>query len=146
MVKENSMTEAFEISLSAHRGQRDKGGEAYVAHPVRVMKQVENHKTKIVALLHDVIEDSQYQAKDLHCDFSDDVVSAVECLTKNSDQSYPEYIEKISENEIARKVKIADLRDNLDLERLEELNEDDFQRIQKYHKSLQTLKKQMNIR
>lgn len=137
---EYSMNRALEIALYAHEDQRDKAGKTYIIHPVRVMKNVQTDREKIVALLHDVVEDSDVSFEELEKDFSEEIIEAVKCLTKREDQSYDHYIENIRENPIAREVKKADLRDNLDIERLNKLTEDDFKRLKKYHKSLEKLK------
>jgi (p)ppGpp synthase/HD superfamily hydrolase len=136
----NSTEKALELALEAHIGQRDKAGKAYISHPIRVMKNVDTKQEKITALLHDVIEDSYLEFEELEKYFSDEVVRAVACLTKKENESYEQFIERAKENPIARKVKIEDIRDNLDLERLDELEHEDLVRIQKYHKSLQKLK------
>jgi GTP pyrophosphokinase len=130
---------AMQVALNAHKSQTDKAGEAYIKHPIRVMRDVENEEEKVVALLHDVVEDSTVSFEDLERRFSDRIVDAVRAMTKKDDESYSEFIERAKENEISREVKKADIRDNLDLSRLDEVTEEDLQRAKNYHKSLEEL-------
>lgn len=130
---------AMQVALNAHNSQTDKAGEAYIKHPIRVMQDVETEDEKVVALLHDVVEDSVMSFEDLERRFSDEIVDAVKAMTKKDDESYSEFIERAKENEIAREVKKADIRDNLDLSRLDEVTEEDLERVKKYHRSLNEL-------
>ena len=135
----DSIETAVQMALNAHEGQTDKSGETYILHPLRLMHNVETEEEKIVALLHDVVEDSDKTFEDLEDDFSDEIISAVKCMTKQEGESYSEFIQRAKQNEIAREVKKADIRDNLDVERLDELEDSDLQRIKKYHRSLKEL-------
>lgn len=131
---------AMQVALNAHNSQTDKAGEAYIKHPIRVMQDVETEEEKVVALLHDVVEDSTVSFEDLERRFSDEIVDAVRGMTKKDDESYSEFIERAKENEIAREVKKADIRDNLDASRLGRLDEEDIKRMEKYSRSLEVLK------
>lgn len=102
--------------------------------------QMDSEEEIIVALLHDVIEDSNYELNDLIAmGFSQRVVEAVACLTHNQYLSYDDYIKKISYNELAKKVKIADLKHNSNLSRLDEITDDDIRCLNKYKKALEIL-------
>ena len=131
----------IEIAVEAHKGQVDKGGSPYILHPLRVMMSVNGESEKIVAVLHDVVEDSNWTFEALLAEgFSIEVIEALKSVTKESeDEDYDLFIQRAMRNHIGRKVKIADLRDNLDVTRITELGEKDLQRINKYKKSLKIL-------
>ena len=131
---------AIELAKQHHEGQTDKAGKPYIDHPLRVMNQVESEEEKIVAVLHDIVEDTDISLDDLRNEgFSEKVVSAVECLTKQDGENYDSYIERISFNPLAVKIKLADLEDNRDLTRLPEVTDKDLERIEKYDKALEKL-------
>jgi len=132
---------AIEIAVEAHKGQLDKGGSPYILHPLRVMMSVNGESEKIVAVLHDVVEDSDWTFEALLTDgFSNEVIEALKSVTKKSDnEDYDSFIQRAIRNPIGHKVKIADLRDNLDVNRIAELGEKDLQRINKYKKALKIL-------
>ena len=131
---------AIELAKQHHEGQTDKAGKPYIEHPLRVMSQVESEEEKIVAVLHDIVEDTDISLDDLRSEgFSEEVVSAVECLTKQDGENYDSYIERISFNPLAVKIKLADLEDNSDLTRLPEVTDKDLERIEKYDKALEKL-------
>ena len=132
---------AIEIAVEAHKGQLDKGGNPYILHPLRVMMFVDFELEKIVAVLHDVVEDSNWTFEALLAEgFSNEVIEALKSVTKKSDnEDYDSFIQRAIRNPIGRKVKIADLRDNLDVTRIPELGEKDLQRINKYKKALKIL-------
>ena len=129
---------AIEIAVEAHKGQVDKGGQPYILHPLRVMMSVDLELEKIVALLHDVVEDSNWTFEALLAEgFSIEVIEALKSVTKSSDnEDYDSFIQRAIGNPIGRKVKIADIRDNLDVTRIPELGEKNLQRISKYTKAL----------
>ena len=131
---------AIELAKQHHEGQTDKAGKPYIEHPLRVMNQVESEEEKIVAVLHDIVEDTDISLNDLRNEgFSEEVVSAVECLTKQDGENYDSYIERISFNPLAVKIKLADLEDNRDLTRLPEVTDKDLERVEKYDKALEKL-------
>jgi (p)ppGpp synthase/HD superfamily hydrolase len=108
-----TIEKALQIAARAHEGQQEKDGQAYIMHPLRVMSAVEGEEAKIVAVLHDVIEDSPITAEDLRREgFGEAIVAAVEQLTHRKDDSYAEYVIRCKGNDIARRVKLADLEDN----------------------------------
>ena len=128
------------IANKAHAGQVDKAGEDYFNHPKRVADNFYEDDKVIVALLHDVIEDTDITLENLKKEgFSDEVLAALDAITKREGESYDQFIERVKENHIALKVKMADLRDNMDILRLPELTDKDLQRIAKYHKAYKYL-------
>lgn len=128
---------AFQIAYNAHKGQFDKGGNPYILHPIMVALNVESDDEKIVALLHDVVEDTGTTLDDLwEAGFSDRIIEAVDVLTKKDSENYEDYLCRVKENELAKNVKIADLRHNSDVSRLKTVNEKDVARITKYLKAL----------
>lgn len=131
---------AMDICYSAHKNQLDKGGMPYVFHPYRIAEQMQTEDEVTVALLHDVVEDSNITIEDLRSKkFPLDVILAVSVLTREQGAPYFEYIAKLNKNELARKVKIADLKDNMDLSRLDKPTENDKKRVEKYRRALQLL-------
>ena len=128
---------ALAIAKKAHAGQVDKAGVDYIQHPLYVASQVETEQEKAVALLHDVIEDSNITAVDLLASgLPNEVVTAVQILTKKKGQSYQEYLEKVKINDLARVVKLADLKHNSDLSRLKSVSDTDRERVEKYKKAI----------
>ena len=132
---------AIEIAVEAHKGQTDKGGSPYILHPLRVMMSVDGESEKIVAVLHDVVEDSDWTVDALLAEgFSVEVIEALKTVTKESeDEDYDLFIQRAMQNPIGRKVKIADLRDNLDVTRISEITDTDVKRINKYKRALKFL-------
>jgi (p)ppGpp synthase/HD superfamily hydrolase len=129
------------IAIDAHDGQLDKGGKPYIEHVIRVMADQWSEDGKIVAMLHDVLEDSNIcTLEDLtNLGFSNEVVFAVDCLTKKENENYETYIKKIKFNPLAACVKIADLRDNMNLSRLKEITDKDIARCKKYQEAIEDL-------
>lgn len=134
---------AIAIAARAHASQTDKGGNAYILHPMRLMMRLRTDDQELmqIAILHDVIEDSDYTLDDfLNLDFSKRVVNALALLTHSKGDSYQEYIKKIGTNADATRVKLEDLKDNSDLSRLKGVTQKDFDRVIKYQKSYTYLK------
>ena len=133
---------ALLIMLKAHKGQRDKGGKSYFTHPLRVSRNTKDKRAKIVALLHDVMEDSdKYSWADL--DFLDqEQIAALKVLTHQKDLPYFEYINVVKENPLARQVKLSDLADNMNLKRLKTITDKDLERVEKYKEAQAILKAQ----
>ena len=128
------------IARKAHAGQVDKAGEEYFNHPKRVADNFYEDDKVIVALLHDVIEDTDITLEHLKEEgFSDAVLAALDAITKREGESYDQFIERVKDNPIALKVKMADLRDNMNILRLPVLTDKDLQRIAKYHKAYKYL-------
>jgi (p)ppGpp synthase/HD superfamily hydrolase len=135
---------AIAIALKAHQGQKDKAGAPYLLHVLRVMMSMEKMDEKIVALLHDVVEDSETTIEDFtKAGFPLKILKAVELLTKTDNQPYEDYIQRMKKNPIAKAVKMADLKDNLNTNRLKKLSDSDKLRIKKYKQALKTLNSQL---
>ena len=131
---------AMKLCFDAHKDQKDKSGLPYVFHPFHVAEQMPDEKTTIVALLHDVIEDTSYTLQDLReIGFDQDVLDALALMTHDKSVPYMDYVAKIKENTIARTVKLADLRHNSDLTRLDEIDETALKRAEKYKAAIQLL-------
>ena len=136
---------ALQIAKSAHSGQLDKGGNPYFLHPLAVSEKVEAENEKIVALLHDVIEDTDITLDYLREQgFSEEILAGVDRLTKREGVSYEEYIEAVRKNPLALKVKIADMLHNSDLSRIPNPTEKDRKRIEKYKEKIALLKNYIN--
>lgn len=133
---------AISIAGEVHAGQIDKAGRPYILHPLRLMLKFTAEEEMITAVLHDVIEDSLWTIDDLlNSGFSQQVVNAVACLTKRENELYEAFIERVSTNELAVKVKIEDIKDNLDLSRLDSIMPKDLDRVVRYHEALKKLEK-----
>jgi (p)ppGpp synthase/HD superfamily hydrolase len=108
-----TIEKALQIAAKAHEGQKDKEGLPYILHPVRVMMAVEGEEARIVAVLHDVVEDTSVTIDDLRREgFSDGVLAAVLCVTHTKSEPYADYVIRCKANAVARRVKLADLEDN----------------------------------
>ena len=140
MPESKALTVAEYVAETAHFGQVDKAGVDYIEHPRAVASMVSGVNEKICALLHDVMEDTEFPESALRILFGDEIVDTLLLLTHRDGESYEEYIEKISESELATKVKIADLTHNSDLTRLKTVTEKDIQRYNMYQKSIEFLK------
>ena len=124
---------ALKLCFEAHKDQKDKSGLPYVFHPFHLAEQMEDEDTTIVALLHDVIEDTEYTIEDLQkAGFTQNVISAIALMTHDPQMPYMEYVRAIKSNPIARAVKLADLRHNSDMTRLDIITQRDEERAQKY--------------
>ena len=137
----STIERAIEIALLAHKGQKDKSGVEYILHPLRVMERGKTEIEKICGVLHDVIEDSDWTIEDLKNEgFSEGVISVIKCLTKETENDdYDEFIERVANNPIAVQVKLNDLLDNMDITRLNKLNEKDLHRLSKYLRAYKRL-------
>ena len=137
----NQLRKALELAYEKHKNQVDKAGKPYFLHPVMLALRLEGKK-KIVAILHDIIEDTDITEKDLlDIGFDDDIVEAVVLLTRDKNITYYDYIKKIkySNNTLAYWVKMADLEDNMDLSRFENVTDKDKERVKRYQKAVDIL-------
>lgn len=137
---------AIAIATEVHKGQTDKAGDPYILHPIRVMMRMETIDEMVTAILHDVIEDSQdddkWSIERLKKEgFSQDILDALVNLTRGENETYEAFIERAEKLPLSRKVKIADLEDNMNMMRIKNLTEKDSDRLMKYHKSWLKLKK-----
>ena len=134
------LIKAFLLCMVKHWKQKDKAGKRYVWHPIHVMMNVKGYNEKIVALLHDIIEDTDVTIPDLkNLKFSKEVVEAVDVISKKKEQEYFSYLKSIKDNSIAKKVKIEDLKHNSDLKRLRSISQKDIERAIKYKKAIDYL-------
>ena len=135
------LEKAISIAVEAHRGQKDKFDRPYILHPLSVMGRVDTEPEKIVAVLHDVVEDTKVTFEDLKREgFPDDLLNALDCVTKREGEAYEDFVKRSDSNPIARRVKIADLEDNMDVRRIRLVTEKDVERINKYLKAWRKLK------
>jgi (p)ppGpp synthase/HD superfamily hydrolase len=128
-----TLEDAIALAADAHRGQRDKSGQPYILHPIRVMLQCRTEEQRIAAVLHDVVEDTGRSFDDLRdLGYPEDILRALDCLTKRDGEPYEAFVERAASDPIARVVKIADIEDNMDLRRLPGILEKDVERIGRY--------------
>ena len=137
----STLQRANEIATEAHKGQFDKSGKDYIEHPLRVMEMGKTEEEKIVGVLHDLVEDTDWTFEALAEEgFSKEVVDALRCVTKISEnENYDDFIERIKNNPLAVAVKINDLSDNMDIRRLPYLSDKDVKRLKKYLKAYKKL-------
>lgn len=139
----NTLEKSLQIAIQAYTGQKDKAGKTYILHPLRIMAKMSTENEMAVALLHDVIEDSDISAHDLLNEgIPQNIVEAVVLLTRNSDENYSDFILKLANNPLAAKIKKADIEDNINILRLNKLGSSDFDRIRKYHEAWKILDSQ----
>lgn len=132
---------AMEVCKKAHAGQVDKAGVDYYLHPFAVADMCKTEEEKIVALLHDVVEDTDVTLKDLAgLGFSTTILDAIGSLTHASDEDYFDYIARVKKNKLATTVKINDLTHNSDLSRLINITPKDMARVEKYSRCLAILR------
>jgi len=130
------------ICVEAHKGQKDRSGGNYYYHPIRVAEKCQSINAKVVALLHDIIEDTEVTVEALQNEgFSQDIIDGVLSVTKREGESYEDFVRRASENPLGREVKKADLEDNMDIRRLNEISDEDVVRLRKYHRAWQYLDK-----
>ena len=137
----STLERAIEIATEAHRGQFDKAGNDYIQHPLRVMAAGKTTDEKIVGVLHDVVEDTDWTFERLAAEgFSNEVVEALRCVTKLSEsEPYDKFIARVKTNKLAVAVKLNDLTDNMDIRRLPYLSDKDVKRLKKYLKAYKQL-------
>jgi (p)ppGpp synthase/HD superfamily hydrolase len=132
---DNAFELAYKIALDAHEGQVDKSGEPYICHPYRVMNNFVEEDKKIVSILHDTVEDTNVTLDFLKENgFSDEIIDAIDAISKRKNENRKSYIQRVSENKIATSVKLFDLMDNMNVSRIKRKLEDkDIERLKKYH-------------
>ncbi len=136
----STLEKALIIAAEAHSGQTRKNGSPYILHPLAIMARVESVEAKMVAVLHDVVEDTEVSQEDLAGEgFSEEVLEAVFLMTHTPELSYEDYIERLKGNDLAREVKLADMRNNINLLEIPELKDKDLERSRKYHKFIRYL-------
>ena len=135
-----TVEDAVSIAARAHTGQKDKAGAPYLLHPLRMMLRMETEAAMMAAVLHDVVEDTEWTLERLReAGFSEEVLEAVDCLTHREGESYEEFVERVRTNPIARQVKLADLEDNMNVRRINQLGPKELERMEKYHRAWRVL-------
>jgi hypothetical protein len=129
----SDLEKALSIAVAAHRGQKDRNGEPYILHPIRVMCRVTSPAARIVAILHDVVEDTDWTFERLAAEgFGPDILLALDCVTKRYGEAYDDFVRRSASDPVAREVKLADLEDNMDLRRLDAVDSTDASRLDRY--------------
>ena len=123
------------LAAYAHEGQLDKAGQPYLSHPVAVAKKVHTPEEKITALLHDVLEDTFVTPDTIENLFGAEILAAVQAVTRREGESYMAFVARAKQNPIARAVKLADLRHNMDLSRIPHPTAEDHARVEKYRRA-----------
>lgn len=140
MIYTDMTNRALKLCFEAHKEQLDKSGMPYVFHPFHLAEQMPDEDCTVVALLHDVMEDTEYGVEDLRSlGFSEAVLTALMLMTHDNDSPYLVYVARLKSNPIARTVKLADLKHNSDLTRLSAVTDKDLQRVERYKKAIQLL-------
>lgn len=131
-----TLEDAIAIAANAHKGQFDKAGAPYILHPLRIMLKMKSEAAMIVAVLHDAVEDApDWTFERLReAGFTQEILDALECVTKREGEEYSEFVKRAASNPIAREVKIGDLEDNMNIQRIESISARDSEQIAKYHK------------
>ena len=136
-----TLEDAIALAVEAHRGQRDKAGQCYVLHPLRLMLRVDTEPERMAAVLHDVVEDTPYTLERLRAlGYPEEVLGALDCLTRREGETYEAFIERIRPHALARRVKLADLEDNMDVRRLTSFSDRDAERLARYRAAWSRLK------
>ena len=137
----STLEKAISLAVLAHQGQRDRYGRPYLLHPLRMMMRMNTEVEQIVAVLHDVVEKSGQTLDDLRREgFAEDILAAVDRLTKRPGEDYETHIERAKGDPLSRRVKIADLEDNMDPKRINDFSEEDKKRLERFHKAWLVLK------
>jgi (p)ppGpp synthase/HD superfamily hydrolase len=134
------LEEAIRIAVEAHRGQKDRAGAPYILHPLRMMLRVQTDAERMAAVLHDVVEDTPWTLDDLRArGFPAEVLEAVDRLTRRPGEAYDDFVERAAAHPVARRVKLADIEDNLDLRRLDAVEAGDLDRLGRYLRAYRRL-------
>lgn len=151
-----NLEKAIKIAVEAHTGQVDKGGNPYILHPLRVMLSLNSEEERIVGVLHDVVEDCEgwtwERLREQGC--SDEIIEALKSVSKTPEEEkqfkkmddpnekldhYLEFVKRAKFNKIGRNVKAADIKDNLDISRIDDITERDIDRLNRYKAALKLL-------
>lgn len=140
MINTKMTREAMKIAYNAHYNQFDRAGVPYIYHPIHLAENMDSEIACVVALLHDVVEDTDIRMEELAKTFPKEVIEILKLLTHDKEVDYMEYIKRIKKNAIAKKVKIEDILHNADETRLDTITEEDIVRREKYKKALEFLR------
>ncbi|MBK1866280.1 HD domain-containing protein [Aestuariivirga sp. YIM B02566] len=137
----STLERAIAIAAEAHAGQVDKAGEPYILHPLRVMMRLETDDDRIVGVLHDVVEDNAtWPLAALRAEgFAEAILVAIDAVTRREDEDYESFVRRAGQNEIGRRVKLADLADNMELTRIKTPGPKDHERMERYRKAREIL-------
>jgi (p)ppGpp synthase/HD superfamily hydrolase len=141
-----TIEDAIQLAAQAHKGMTDKAGEPYIFHVLRVMLRMETEEERMIAVLHDLVEDTDCSLDDLRrMGYPERIVEAIDCLTKREEEKddYDRFVGRVKMNPLAIRVKVADLEDNMNIHRLPELTEEDLKRVRKYHRGVRELSKKI---
>lgn len=137
----NLVSKAARIAAVAHENQLDKAGEAYILHPLRLMARAQTDEERIVALLHDVVEDSGWTLEALEAErFPEHIVATIGCLTSRNGEDYDRFITRVLTNPLAIRIKLLDVEENMDMTRMSTLTDKDLERLHKYHAARRRLR------
>lgn len=139
MIYSKKINKIMQFVYDLHNGQQDKSRVPYIYHVIHVAEQMNTEDETIVALLHDTLEDTKLNPNYIKDNWGEHILEAVKLLTHKKNEPYLDYIMKIKNNQLARKVKIADLKHNMDLTRITNPSDKDFKRVEKYKKALEIL-------
>lgn len=139
---EEILQRAIEIATEAHKGQKDRAGKPYIGHITRVSQAGKTLEERMAGILHDIVEDTDWTFERLADEgIPPQVIDAVRCLTKQEGEDYDRFIERVKTNPIAVEVKLNDLRDNMDVTRIPEIDDWYVAHLRKYHRAYNDLKK-----
>ena len=137
----STLEKAIALAATQHAGQLDKGGQPYILHPLRLMLQFSNPTLQIIAVLHDILEDTATTAEDLKAlGFSAEIIKSIQALTKQTGESRLEAAKRTTLNPLATQVKYVDVLDNMNLSRINNPTARDFARLEEYKEVLEILK------
>lgn len=146
MLEKNLLNEAIALASMAHIGQVDKGGKNYILHPIKVMMLLQSEDEQVAGVLHDIVEDSEFTMETLKDYFekrglriSENTLSGIDAVTHRKGECYSDYLDRIKKDPIGRKVKLADLTDNMNIKRIENPTDIDYKRLEKYKKAFEYL-------
>jgi len=143
--KAPTLEDAIALAAQAHGGQLDKGGHPYILHPLRVMLRLTDEIDRIVAVLHDVVEDTYVTMKDLRdAGYSEEILAALDSVTQRYGESWDVYLSRVEKNAIGLRVKLADIDDNMDLRRIAKPNRYDLERVEKYKVAVMRLRERLS--
>lgn len=142
-----TLEDAIALAVEMHRGQVDRAGQPYILHPLRVMFRLESDLERMVGVLHDVVEDSQLTFEDLRrMGYPDEVITPLEGVTRRADESYEAFVTRSQAHPVARRVKLADLEDNMDVRRYSsDLTGPDLARLNRYRRAWAQLRTNVEI-
>lgn len=131
--KPPTLEDAIALAARAHAGQLDKAGQPYILHPIRVMLRLPDAMARIVAILHDTVEDTDVTFEQLRAaGYGAEVLAALDAVTRRADETYEDFVQRSAADPIGRRVKLADLADNMDLRRLPGVKDADSDRLERY--------------